>query len=70
MVNTDSGLRLTLDNGGAPMRGAPQSLTLSAEEVATLRTIWRCEERVDWAVYDRLKERVLNEHAADRPGRA
>jgi len=25
---------------------------------------------VDWAVYDRLKERVLNEHAADRPGRA
>jgi len=55
-------LRLVLDNGGAPTAGAPaQAMTLTAAEVGVLRAIWRNEARIDWAAYDRLKERVLGE---------
>jgi hypothetical protein len=34
-------------------------LQLTAEETLTLQAVWSCAERVDWAVYERLRLRVL-----------
>jgi len=36
-----------------------QGIVLTADEARLLQSLWRCDERVDWAAYDRLKARIL-----------
>jgi len=38
---------------------ATQGIVLTADEARLLQSLWRCDERVDWAAYDRLKARIL-----------
>jgi len=52
-------MTLDLVVNAVPSSGPAAGLDLTIEETLTLQALWLHAERVDWAVYERLRMRVL-----------
>jgi hypothetical protein len=51
--------RMTLDVADPIVVMHTEGLHLTLEETQVLHAVWSCAERVDWAVYEQLRDRVL-----------
>ncbi len=51
--------RMTLDGRQLGALNGSDGIQLTIEETLMLRAVWSTAERVDWAVYEQLRLRVL-----------